>query len=209
MFLQTARLHPAKGKLGELREIMTEQITHAQERGEQVALRERILSDEGAALVVGLRYGSLVELDEGRRARTADAAFQAHLARVVPLLDRPILIGLEERIVAAASTPATVRLVTRAFIEPVVGRAGRLRAMLEEATAQAHAAGIGSQSLSQTVLSATGTGFRITNAYEDMASLERHHHERASARAAFVERASELIRTPIAVRLFEVIVPFR
>lgn len=208
MFTQTARLYPTQGKGPEVRALVTERVKRDNEMGAKSSVRVRILSDDGPTLVVASRFESLTELDERRRARAADAGFQAHLAQVVPMLSRPIAITIQERLVAPAAVPGKVGLLSRAFFQPVVGRGPRLRELLEQRVKENHAAGQTGQSLWMSAISATGTSFILNAVYEDMAGFEKGYRDGAAARAAFGQKISELIREPVAARLFEVLVPY-
>src|SRR5437660_1381561 len=115
MYFQATRIYPARGKVGEARAALVERVKREQEMGWRVALRERILSDEGPTLVVSQQFSSLQDLDVRRRARAGDAAMQAFMAKIATLTDRPMLTGLQERLIEPASIPAKVGVVTRAF----------------------------------------------------------------------------------------------
>lgn len=208
MFRQATRVYPKIGQTSEVKDALVEAVKSDQERGWRVSLSQRVLSDEGPTLIVSQLFDSLVELDERRRARSGDRAFTDRLAGLGPLLDRPMLNGVYERVVEG-SVPATVGIVTRAYFQPAVGRAPALRALLEEQVAGAQAAGFTTSSLWISVASGTGGGLILQSLYADMAGLERNYRDRAPARAALGERLGGLLRAPVAVRWFESVVGYR
>lgn len=209
MFVLRHRMYPALGKEAEARALLTEWVQHAQGQGEQAALAQRILSSEGPTLVVHRRYDDLATLDATRRANLADDDWQARVGRLSALSREPVRAILEERLLPPSGPSTTpVGVVQRGFIAPALGKERQVRSILEEFVQDSHAAGRTQVSLWQRVFSEVGVQFTITATYADLADLAQVRQARAAITQAVVASVGELSRTPIAVRLFEVLVRF-
>lgn len=209
MFMQRHRIYPALGKEAEVRALLTDWVRHAQGQGDQAALAQRILSSEGPNLVVARRYDDLVTLDKTRQANLADADWQARLATLSALIREPVRTVLDESLIQPSGrSSAPTGVLRRAGYQPALGKERQVRLMLEEFVQNGQAAGHTQLSLWQRVFSEVGVQFSITATYADMAELAQVRQARAAIRQTLVEAVSELSRAPVAVRLFEVLVPF-
>jgi hypothetical protein len=209
MLLVHTRIYPALGKEAEVTDLVTESVRQRQRQGGQVAVSRRIFSSEGPNLVVSWRHDDLAAADAARRARLADADFQAQVARVMSLSREPVRTALEDSVIPMAERPAEPpAIVQRAFFHPALGKQGQVQSILEEFVRAAQASGRPQLSLWQQIFGENGPTFTITNLYADLAELGRVRQERAAAIQELVAAVHELSRAPIAVRLREVLVPF-
>jgi hypothetical protein len=209
MFTQRHRIHSALNKEAEGRALLTDWVRYAQGQGDQAALIQRILGSEGANLVVARRYDDLATLDKTRQANLADADWQTRLAKLSALIREPVRTTLEESLILPSSRRSGAgRLIQRVFSWPAFGKEQQMRSMLEEFVQNGQAAGQPQLGLWQRVFSEVGVQFISATTYADMAELAQVRQARATIDQTLVEAVSALSRAPVAVRLFEVLVPF-
>ena len=203
------RIYPTLGKEAEVRAFMTDWVKHAQDQGERASLLQRIYSSEGSMLAVRREYDDLAAADVRRRNNLGDADWQSRVTKLNTLIREPLRQALFEPIVPLVPSADPVGIVQRAFFSPAPESAGQMRALLEEFVKAGHASGRGQVGLAQLIFSATGPLQVVTATHADVAELERRRQERASVVQPLVAAAAPLSRAPIAVRLFEMVVPQR
>jgi hypothetical protein len=203
------RIYPTLGKEAEVRALMTDWVKHAQEQGERASLLQRIYSSEGSMLAVRREYDDLAAADARRRDNLGDADWQARVAKLNTLIRQPLQQALFEPIVPLLPSADPVGVVQRAFFSPTPEKAGQMRALLEEFVTAAHTSGRGQIGLAQLIFSATGPVQVVTATHADVAELDQQRQQRASVVQPLVAAAGPLSRAPIALRLFEVVVPQR
>jgi hypothetical protein len=203
------RIYPTLGKEAEVRAFMTDWVKHAQAQGERASLLQRIYSSEESMLAVRREYDDLAAADARRRDNLADADWRARVETLNSLIREPLRQALFEPIVPLVPSTDPVRIVQRAFFSPASENAGQMRALLTEFVNATHASGHRQVGLAHLIFSATGPLQVVTATYADVSELDRRRQERASVVQPLVAAAAPLSRAPIAVRLFEVVVPRR
>jgi len=88
MFIQRVVFHAAQGKAQELRALLEERAKSAQSQGRAAALSVQVFGT-GGSYALAIRYDSLAELEERRRALASDSDFQAWAAKVAAVTRQP------------------------------------------------------------------------------------------------------------------------
>lgn len=205
MFMQRSVVAPALGKGADVEAEVAEYWKGAQAKGRRVAVSRRILSSEWPSVVVTQFAEDLAQLDQLRHDTMADPGFQAHAARVSPLLREPVRTFVAESIVTGQGRSGTTIAVS-AVAFPAPGKERQVVSILEELVRSAQAAGV-ANSLWRRVYSSDGPMIMGLERYESLAELERVRKERGQINREAVTAVHELSRAPIAQRIFQTIVP--
>jgi len=95
---------PALGKENELRAALEEEwVKKRQAQGIAISLSVQLFAPEGATFVITVRYRDLAELENRRRQKQTDPAFQAAVAKFASLSRAPAKSELYEVLVPFTS----------------------------------------------------------------------------------------------------------
>jgi hypothetical protein len=205
MFMQRSWLVPALGKGQQVETELAEYWKGTQSKGRRVAVGRRIVSSDGLMLAVTTFAEDMAQLDQLRRDNLTDPGFQAHAAKMSPLLREPVRGFVFEGIVAAQRrTGTTIGVGSMAY--PAPGKERQVVSILEELVGSGQAAGL-AISLWRRIYSSDGASILVMARYADLAELDRVRKERAQITREAATAVSELSRAPIAQRVVETIVP--
>lgn len=208
MYAHRQRIVPAPGKGAEVRAHLTEWAKHLQESGRILNLSTRIFSSDGPVFVVTTRAEDLNTFDRYRQESLTDSDWQSRASRLTGMLGAPVQSVLAESLIQPQAIPgATVGIVQRAICLPALGKERQVLSILEEFVQDGQKAGVRA-GLGRQIFSSTGQAFILTSLYPDLAALDRTRQERAKITGEAAKAVSELSRSPIQVRLFEVLVGY-
>lgn len=205
MFMQRSWIAPALGKGHQVEAEVAEYWKSTQAKGRRVAVGRRILSSDGPMVTVTTFAEDMAQLDQLRRDAMADTGFQAHAAKVSPLLREPVKTFVLESIVAGSPRSGTTIGVT-AVAFPAPGKERQVVSICEELVRSGQGAGLAT-SLWRRIFSSDGPMILVMTRYADLAEFDRVRKERAQITREAATAVSELSRAPIAQRVVETIVP--
>jgi hypothetical protein len=205
MFMQRSWLAPSLGKGQQVEGEVAEYWKSVQSKGRLVAVGRRILSSDGPMVTVTTFAEDMAQLDQLRRGTLDDAGFQAHAAKVSPLLREPVKTFVLESIVAGTRrSGTTIGVSSVAF--PAPGKERQIVSICEELVRSGQAAGLAT-SLWRRVYSSDGPMILVMARYADLAEFDKVRKERGQISREAAMAVSELSRAPIAQRIVETIVP--
>jgi hypothetical protein len=162
---------------------------------------------DGATLGVTRVFPDLAAVEAAYKAGRADPAAQTRVAQLAPLMRAPAQSELREVLTPPTPGPAPA-FVTVATSAPILGRAGEVRALLEERQTAVSARG-GRVGLATRVSPLDGPAFFLNTLFPSLAAFEEERRKNLAdpAAQAFVGKLSGVIRQPVAIVLLEVIIP--
>jgi hypothetical protein len=207
MYTQTIIHAPALGKNAELRAALEERNTAANAAGSPHALAASMFALE-PVLIHRIRFENLAAIEAYQDKQRTDSAFLAATAKIGQCLARPQSIVLhEELVMTPVTTPPKFLIINR--ICPAAGKAGEVRALIEDRISTAQPGLLGAR-LGVQVASLDGLAFRVTLLFASMAAIDDF---RAAAitdagTRQFLEAVASLSRTPVQQRWNRVLAPF-
>jgi hypothetical protein len=202
MYIQAIYHYPAIGKAPELIAALAERNKASNAAGVPHMVAQRMFGPE-PAFVTAMQFQDLAAIETWQASNNQPES-QATFARISASLARPQSVELAEQILPAEPTGPVSYILSASYF-PSGGRAGDLRAALEQRINNLKLPGAVGIGLNTLVAPEDGATFTVNVLFADLAGFETAMHEPAF-RTAGVEPG--LLSRTIRQRLYRVLMPF-
>lgn len=195
----------------EVRSILEESVRTAQSQGMRTSLQVQLPIDGGFVFVITNVFENLEAFEKNRDNQInqiSDPAFRDYYAKLSSMTRRGARVELYN-VLTGGDISGAPRYYLRTKLYPSMGKESEVQSILEEAVKAREAEGRTRQILTRQILAPEFTAFVAGEWYETLAEYENDRVKQLSpALQTAIGKLSPILRSPIEVSMFEILIPF-